>query len=163
MPWKALLIVALCSLAGGILALAFLSAASRKRPELGARNGRLLPCSSLPHCVSTTTDDEQHRIEPLSFSDSPEEAWARLQQVMAGWPRTRILTTTDTDTYLRAECASLLFRFLDDVEFLLDRETKVIHFRASSRVGLSDLGVNRRRMEGIRRAFAESEGSAVRR
>jgi uncharacterized protein (DUF1499 family) len=77
---------------------------------------------------------------------------------MADWPRTRILTVTDT--YLHAECATLLFRFLDDVELLLDREAKVIHFRSSSRVGHGDLGVNRRRMEGIRRAFDESEGSS---
>jgi uncharacterized protein (DUF1499 family) len=158
MPWKALWIVAVLLLVGSIVTLALLSAASRWRPDLGVHDGQLLPCSSLPRCVSTTAGDEQHRIDPISFSDSPEEAWARVQKVMADWPRTRILTVTDT--YLHAECATLLFRFLDDVELLLDREAKVIHFRASARVGLGDLGVNRRRMERIRRAFVESEGSS---
>jgi uncharacterized protein (DUF1499 family) len=158
MPWKVLWIVAVCLLLGGIVTLALLSAASRWRPELGVHDGRLLPCSSRPNCVSTTAEDEQHRIEPLSFSDSPEEAWARVQKVMAEWPRTRVVTVTDT--YLHAECVSLLFRFVDDVELLLDREAKVMHFRASARVGRSDLGANRQRMESIRRAFVESEGSS---
>ena len=49
-----------------------------------------------------------------------------------------------------------MFRFVDDVEFLLDDATGQIYFRSASRVGRSDLGVNRRRMEAIRDAFASA-------
>lgn len=59
-----------------------------------------------------------------------------------------------TDSYLRVELRTILFA--DDGEFLLDRERKVIKVRSASRRGYSDLGKNRRRMEEIRRAFAET-------
>jgi len=42
---------------------------------------------------------------------------------------------------------------MDDVEFLLDDGTKTIHIRSASRVGYSDLGVNRKRVEAIRARF----------
>ncbi len=48
------------------------------------------------------------------------------------------------------EFTSFLLRFVDDVEFLFDDETKTIHFRSASRTGYGDLGANRRRMEEIR-------------
>jgi uncharacterized protein (DUF1499 family) len=150
MPWQTLLIVALPVLMGGIFTLALLSAASRRRPSLGVHEGKLLPLESPANGVSSLAKDES-RIAPLRFDDSPAGAWARLKQMMEQWPRTRIVSV-DED-YLRAECATRLLRFLDDVEFLLDREAQVIHVRASCRVGRSDLGVNRQRMEKIRRAF----------
>ena len=62
------------------------------------------------------------------------------------------------DRTLTAEYRSLIFRFIDDVDFLLDEKEGVIHFRSASRVGYSDLGANRKRMERIRKAFqAEQE------
>ena len=69
-------------------------------------------------------------------------------------PRTRI--AEDDGYYVHAEFRSRVFRFVDDVEFLLDDATGQIYFRSASRVGRSDLGVNRRRMEAIRDAFASA-------
>lgn len=70
-------------------------------------------------------------------------------------PRTRI--RRDEAAYLHAEFRSLIFRFVDDVEFLLDADAGVIHVRSASRLGYSDLGVNRRRVEAIRQAFSASD------
>jgi uncharacterized protein (DUF1499 family) len=56
----------------------------------------------------------------------------------------------EDETYLHYEATSLLLRFVDDVEFLFDDETKTIHFRSASRTGYGDLGVNRTRMEQVR-------------
>jgi uncharacterized protein (DUF1499 family) len=61
----------------------------------------------------------------------------------------------EDETYLHYECASLLLRFVDDVEFLFDEPGKTIHFRSASRVGYGDFGVNRRRMEDIRSRLQE--------
>jgi uncharacterized protein (DUF1499 family) len=157
---NAALIVSGSLLAGTVVTWALMSAASRWRPKLGVRDGKLLPMSRFPKGVSTTAEDDQHWIwiEPLSFDDPAEEAWARLGRVMKDLPRVRVLSWTDS--YLRVEWASVVFRFLDDVEFLLDSEARVIHFRASSRVGLVDLGVNRRRMERIRQAFLQARAAA---
>ncbi len=147
--WQELLLIAGAAL-GWVAVLALLSALARRPTNLGAKGGRLAPCPNTPNCVCT--HDAAHRIEPLHFEGSAEKAMGRLRGVLAGWPRTRVVAAADG--YLHAECRSRLFRFVDDVEFLLDPVAHVIHFRSASRAGRSDLGVNRRRMEGLRRAFA---------
>ena len=114
-------------------------------------SAELSPCPNRPNCVSSLSADSDHRIEPLAFSISVDEALARLKQVLLNEPRTRIVK--EEGGYLHAEARSFLFRFVDDVEFLLDADKQVIHVRSASRLGYSDLGVNRRRVERIRRAF----------
>ena len=68
-------------------------------------------------------------------------------------PRTQLLT--NTDKFLHVEFTSKVFRFVDDVEFYFD-ELGVIHFRSASRVGYSDMGVNKSRMEEIGRLFIQA-------
>ena len=75
----------------------------------------------------------------------------RVRKVVTGMSRARIVTAEGD--YLHVEFRSAVFRFVDDVEFLVDTREKNIHFRSASRMGYSDLGVNRRRMERIRAAF----------
>jgi uncharacterized protein (DUF1499 family) len=140
--------------AGGALVLTLFSLTAKRPVNLGVFEGRLAPCPDSPNCVCTQAADEVHRIEPLTYTGSAAEAMARLQSVLAARPRVRIVT--QTENYLHAEFTSRLFRFVDDVEFLLDDEAKAIHFRSASRAGHSDLGVNRRRMEEIRQAFNAS-------
>jgi uncharacterized protein (DUF1499 family) len=130
-----------------------LSALAKKPDNLGVNEGRLAACPSTPNCVCSQDADSQHAIEPLAFGDDAEAAWARLKKVLADHPRTKVVA--ESDGYLHAECTSLVFRFVDDVEFLLDRDKRLIHVRSASRVGHSDLGVNRKRVEQIRAAFSE--------
>ena len=127
---------------------------ARRPANLGVRDGRLTPCPDKPNCVCTQDSDAAQRIAPLTYQGSAAEAMARLNKILAARPRVRIVT--QTENYLHAEFTSLLFRFVDDVEFQLDDEAKAIHFRSASRVGYSDLGANRRRMEEIRQAFNAS-------
>ena len=87
-------------------------------------------------------------MEPIPYDGSPAEAIQRITSIIEAEPRTKIVT--QRPDYIHAEFTSALFRFVDDVEFLFDAEKKVIHFRSASRVGYSDLGANRRRMEEIR-------------
>ena len=134
-------------------ALAMMSLFSRKPANLGVVNGRLAECPSSPNCVSTQAGDANHRMEPIPFTGSSDEAMQRITDLVSKMPRTKIVTVEDN--YLHAEFRSAFFRFVDDVEFLIDPEEQTIHFRSASRVGYSDLGVNRRRMEQIRKAFGE--------
>ena len=114
-------------------------------------DGRLSPCPASPNCVCSQDDEVIHQIEPLRFVGAPREAWQRLATVLTQLPRTRIVTTDST--YLHVEFTTPLLRFVDDVEFLLDETAAVIHVRSASRVGHSDLGANRTRIESIRRLF----------
>lgn len=134
-----------------IVSLALMSATARRPSALGVTDGRLAHCPDTPNCVSTQTDRADCRMEPMPIVGDPANALSRLRTVLSAMPRTRIVTTDDN--YLHAECTSALFRFVDDVEFFVDREQRVIHFRSASRVGKSDLGVNRQRMQAIAQAF----------
>jgi uncharacterized protein (DUF1499 family) len=118
---------------------------------LGVLDGRLAPCPDSPNCVSTQAADREHRIEPISFEGPAASIIPRLKTALASVPRMRIVA--EKGDYLHAEATSLIFRFVDDVEFFVDREARLIHVRSASRVGHSDLGVNRRSMEQIRSEF----------
>lgn len=117
---------------------------------------RMAPCPSSPNCVSTLSDDEEHSIDPLTFQGSSQEAKDKLLPIIRDMPRTKVVE--DDGPYIHAEFRSLIFRFVDDVEFMIDEEAGVIHFRSASRLGYGDMGVNRRRMEDIRRAFEGASG-----
>lgn len=127
-----------------------------KRPSnLGVQDGRLAPCPNTPNCVSSQSTDTVHKIEPLTYKSSSEEAFAKLKQAIASLPRTKIIT--QSPNYLYAEFTSTIMGFVDDVEFYLDADAKVIHVRSASRLGQSDLGVNRKRIETIRAKLQELE------
>lgn len=119
--------------------------------NLGVRDGGLAPCPDSPNCVSSRSTDAEHAVEPLRFSGPASEAMAALASVIARMKRARIVTRTDS--YVHAEFTSALFRFVDDAEFLLDHEASTIHVRSASRVGSSDLGANRKRIEAISQAW----------
>ena len=124
---------------------------TKKPSGLGATNGRLAPCPSSPNCVSSQADptDVPHRVEPFRYDDESEAAWGRLVRLVSSQPRTRVVEVTDR--YLHAEVSTAVFRFVDDLEFLLAADA--IHVRSASRLGRTDFGVNRRRVEALRRAF----------
>jgi len=90
-------------------------------------------------------------MDPIPYAGSLDQARAQLLSVLKRRPRTRIVA--EDQHYVKAECRSRLFRFVDDVELVLDDAAKQIHFRSASRLGRKDFGVNRQRMEEIRTAF----------
>ena len=142
---------ALAVLAGSAL----LAGCHGARPaSLGVRQGVLAPCPSSPNCVSSLADDDVHRIAPLPFAGSASAAIDRLAGIVRSLPRTSVVTASGN--YLHAEFRSAVFRFVDDVEFHADEPAGVIQVRSASRVGSSDLGVNRRRIEAIRARWGES-------
>jgi uncharacterized protein (DUF1499 family) len=113
----------------------------------------LAPCPETPNCVSSQSGDRTHFVEPLRYSGTAAHAWQRLKTALGTEPRITIIE--DSGKYLHAEARSLVFRFVDDVEFLAAPEQGVIQLRSASRVGYSDFGVNRRRVERIRKAFEQ--------
>jgi uncharacterized protein (DUF1499 family) len=123
------------------------------RPKaLGAEDGRLAPCPDTPNCLSSQAEDAGHRVDPLRFAVAPERAWRAAVDAVSSLPRAQLVTLQEG--YLHAECTSALFRFVDDVELLLDAAGRQIHVRSASRLGRSDLGANRRRLRALRAAFA---------
>ncbi|HEY9904854.1 MAG TPA: DUF1499 domain-containing protein [Candidatus Sericytochromatia bacterium] len=149
----ALVLVAACWI-GTTLAFSGEMMFAGKRPtNIGVQSGQLTPCPSTPNCVNSKSQDAVHKIEPLTYNSTPTEAMADLKKVIESLEKTQIIT--ETENYLYAEFTTKLMGFVDDVEFLLDDTAKVIHVRSASRLGKSDLGVNRQRIETIRTKLNE--------
>lgn len=131
-----------------------LAACAGERPKnLGVRDNRLSACPSSPNCVSSQASDERHRIAPLTFNGDPDAAFSQLKHILGRRNDTDVIE--ESPGYMRVEMRTTLF--IDDGEFLLDRVGRVIHVRSASRLGYSDLGKNRSRMEEIRREFSPVE------
>jgi len=117
---------------------------SWKRPDnLGVRDGRLAPCKRSPNCVSSQANpsDLEHYIAPIHGS------MAAAKSAVESFPRTRIIKSEND--YLYAEFRTRLLRYVDDVELFFDGQ--VLQVRSCSRLGRRDFGVNRRRVEELRK------------
>ena len=107
----------------------------------------LAPCPDSPNCVSTKSKDPDRTMAPLPYHTSGRESMDRLVAIVREMKRATIVSATPS--YLHVEFRSALFRFVDDVEFVLEDSAGVIHFRSASRTGYYDFGVNRKRMKEI--------------
>ncbi len=134
-----------------VLTAILLACSTDQTAKTGASNDRLAPCPKSPNCVSSLSDDKSNYVEPLIYKGSQEEAREKLVSVIDSMKRSEIVTAKTN--YIHATFKSALFGFLDDVEFSFDDERKSINVRSASRTGYYDLGVNRRRVEEIRRRF----------
>ena len=114
-------------------------------------NYKLTPCPSSPNCVSSLAGDRKHAIEPLHYAGSRAEARQRLMKILGELKQARVILK-DSD-YIRVEFRSVMFKFVDDVEFLFDDDQNVIHVKSASRAGYYDFGANRKRVEQIRSVF----------
>ena len=131
-----------------------LTGCAGKAPDLGITTGQLTPCPASPNCVCSQATDKTHQIEPLRMEIAFQDARARLVKILSSEKRVKILI--NRETYIRAEFSSSVFRFVDDVEFYFPQtggDKTIIHVRSASRIGYSDLGVNRKRIERIRTRF----------
>lgn len=139
-----------------IVMLAILSVTSRRPASLGPIMGKLRPCPDSPNCVCSCDDRGDHAIAPLVWKGEASAGMQKLRRVIGTFPNARCEPVSG-DGYLHAEFTSTWFRFVDDVEFLVDAPAGVIHVRSASRAGKSDLGVNRHRVERIRELFQAAE------
>ena len=139
-----------------ILPLLLAACGSAPPENLGLVTGDLAPCPETPNCVSSCApeSDTVHHIEPFKYQDTRTDARLRLIALLENPSGKERVTLVETDEkYIRAEFRTSFFRFTDDVEFYFPPDEKIVHLRSASRVGRSDLGTNRRRIEGLRERF----------
>ncbi len=135
-----------------LLSMLILPKCAGTRPaDLGVTHGTLGPCPSSPNCVSSQASDKAHYVAPLYYRGALTEAKKQITLVIKSMSRAKIVT--DKGNYIHAEFSSALFGFVDDVEFYFDDTQKTIQIKSASRLGYSDFGVNRRRVEKIRATF----------
>jgi len=123
--------------------LPFLSACAGDPPQnIGVRDGRLIACPESPNCVSSYESSEEHAIAALDGNLN------QVQQILVAMDGANIVE--QSNNYLYAEFTSSLMGYVDDVEFLYDAATNTTQVRSASRIGYSDMGANRSRVEAIR-------------
>lgn len=120
---------------------------------LGITNGKLSACPDKPNCVVSHNYDEQHLIDALSYNSELPAAYKKLLGSIAQMPGSKVITKNER--YIHAEFTSRIMRYIDDVEFHFSEENKRIELRSASRVGHSDMGVNRERIETLRGIFEQ--------
>ena len=129
---------------------------SGKRPgEIGIDPAGLRGCPKSPNCVSSEAKDKQHAIESFCLKGDPNESWLLIQDEIASMPGWVIVTATDT--YIHVECKSRIFRFVDDLELYFNSSNRIISIRSASRIGYSDFGANRRRVELLRKVLSAKQ------
>ncbi|QDE32720.1 DUF1499 domain-containing protein [Shewanella polaris] len=137
------------------LSMMLLMGCSGTVPTLGVNNDKLTPCPESPNCVnSQQAADEEHFIAPIDFTGTQQQAQVRLLHILKAAERANIVVVEDN--YIRVEFTSQIMRFVDDVEFYFPATASdkiTIHVRSASRIGRSDFGVNRERIEKIRHEF----------
>ncbi len=122
-----------------------------KRHKAGVVGGRLVDCPFSPNCVCSDAAEDDHRVAPFTLAIPAADAWKVMREAVSALPRTRIVRRTED--YIHAECHSALFGFVDDLELHLrakKAEHGIVAVRSASRIGYSDFGVNRARVEQLR-------------
>ena len=119
--------------------------------SIGEKSKQLTPCPGTPNCVSSTSLQSSEQIEPMRYTGEQTDAHATLLSAIAETPNSTI--RTQTPDYVHVEFKTLLLGFIDDAEFLFNPDEKIIHLRSASRIGRSDFGVNRKRLQTLRESF----------
>jgi uncharacterized protein (DUF1499 family) len=130
------------------LSVCFLISCGTEQPDnIGLHDGQLSPCPESPNCVQTfDPEDKGHYREPLTMEgEDLEDTRKLILKTVESMPRTEVIV--NEGYYIHVTYTTPVFRFIDDVEFLIDDSAGLVHYRSASRVGYSDLGVNSRRMK----------------
>ncbi len=135
-----------------ILIIGFMFIKNNITPKnLGVRDGKLLKMPNSPNAVSSQTDIEDKKVEPLKFSGDLEETKAKIIDVINNYKGTKIIK--NEKNYIHVVFTTGGMKFKDDVEFYFDENSKIINFRSASRVGYSDMGLNRKRFNEIKKYY----------
>ncbi len=117
--------------------------------SFGLNQGKLAPCKDSPNCICTDEKDS-HYMEPFPIT---YRSWKELPSFLKTLKGCSMVETRTN--YIRMECRTSVFGFIDDVEIYFDTENGLLRYRSGARLGYSDFGVNRKRIEKIMKQMKE--------
>lgn len=138
-----------------IAAFGFLYWQNSQAPALGVVNGKLKPLSTRPNCVSTQTDISEKKVPVLAMKDDIEATMTAIKRAINHYQYGKVSIKAETGDYLYAVFETPTMKWRDDVEFWIDEQNRVVHFRSSSRAGHSDRGLNRQRYEQLAESYTD--------
>jgi len=149
---KIVIIIIVTLIVVAILVLFVLGQMSQSGEANGLFETKLTKCPDKPNCICTEfVADASHYIDPIVFTQTNgAEVLSRLKNSVRKMGGS---IQAETDNYLAATFSSSIFRFVDDLEIRIDTDLKLIHMRSASRVGHSDRGINKKRIEQLKKLF----------
>lgn len=152
--WMLALFIAFDLMVMGLVGVAVIARTDSPPETIGfGADDQLAPCPDSPNCVASQRAAPEQTLPPLDYSGSRAEARTRLLAIVENMPRSTVLA--NEESYLHIQFRSRVFGFGDDLEFYLPPDENSIYFRSAARMGYSDMGVNRERIEEIRAAFEQ--------
>ena len=148
-------IVLLVLILAYVLRLIYLVQKTPAAPGFGTAQVVTACATTRPNCVSSVNTEAGFKANPIAFSIDSTSALAKLKAAIQAEPNSEIMF--ENTQQIDATFKTALFGFRDDASFALNLTSNRIEFRSQSRVGYSDLGVNRKRIERIRAAFDASK------
>ncbi|MFN0197631.1 MAG: DUF1499 domain-containing protein [Planctomycetaceae bacterium] len=149
--WSLGIIVAGIVVAIVVLMILALWSRRAQAPRSAPLSNRLPDCPATPNCVCSQATREAQFIRPFDFRGDADSSLQKMLDVLEDNPAAQVVTREKR--YLHVEFRSPTFGFTDDVEFLIDDTARVIQVRSASRIGYSDRGANRRRIENLRELY----------
>lgn len=151
MFWKILLALFVAFVVLNVLLLVL---QNNRRPALGVQaDGKLAPLPNKPNCVSSFVDGDK-AVDPLPMAEDLSKTIALIEQSLAKLGNVQVIEKDGH--YVRALATTKLMRYKDDIELLVDTDSKLVHFRSSSRAGYSDMGVNKARYDEFAKHYEEA-------
>ncbi len=128
-----------------------MSAFANANENIPMKSIQLAPCPNSPNCVSSLAKNKEHKIDPIDYRGSSQDAFKRIKTILLEMPGTRLVT--ENSDYIHVEFRTRLLGFLDDVEAQLNAQKNTIEIRSASRTGFWDFGTNKKRIDLIRKHF----------
>lgn len=115
--------------------------------NLGVNNGKLAEMPSSPNAVSSQAKTEEKKVSPLAYVENKSKSKLKIENIINEYKSAKIVT--NDENYIHVVFSTSRMKFKDDVEFYFDEENEVIHYRSASRIGYSDMGMNRARYDEL--------------
>ncbi|KZL19657.1 hypothetical protein PsAD2_01936 [Pseudovibrio axinellae] len=119
---------------------------------VGMQDGKFAPLPSSPNAVSSQTNETARKVEPLPTRATLEETRNAITHTLSQLGKNKIITLEGS--YVHTVFTSAQMGYNDDVEFWIDQDEGVVHYRSQSRVGYGDMGANRARYENFKRIYS---------
>ncbi|MGL1891614.1 MAG: DUF1499 domain-containing protein [Spirochaetaceae bacterium] len=131
-----------------VLMALFMVVKNNKVPaDLGVNDGKLAPMPKSPNAVSSQSDDPEKKVDPIPFKGDLNQSKEWIKKALEVYGNISIVK--DESNYIHAVNTTSKMKYNDDIEFYFDEEVALIHFRSASRVGYSDIGLNRQRYDKL--------------
>jgi uncharacterized protein (DUF1499 family) len=123
--------------------------------NLGVTNGQLAPMPKSPNAASSQSNEEYYKVEPLKMKADLETTKEALLKAVDAYGNGEV--KINEDNYIYVVFTTSTMKYKDDLEFYINIEDGLVHYRSASRVGYSDMGLNRERYNAIAKFYNEDE------